>query len=123
MSCNGGRVLNLDIDVGTDFYIDTSYEDNITKLPMDLTGYSALMELRPSWNDNTLLLTLSSGNGKILLGGVDGTILVHFSPADTAQPAGVYWDRAVYDLILTDNNNISFKLISGMINLVGVVSR
>lgn len=118
-----GTVLNLDIDAGTDHYVNTTYVDFITNLPKNLTGYSALLEVKYEWEDPRVLLTLSSSNGRILLGGVAGTITIHFTPADTTPSSQTYkWDRAVYDLIVTDNNTIKTKLLKGFINVVGTVS-
>lgn len=115
------NTVNLDIDVATDYYIETLYEDDLTKLPMDLTGYSAIMKIRPSWDDPVVFQTLSSNNGRIMLGGITGKILVHLLPEDT-DPSNIAWTRAVYDIVLTDSNGIIFKLVSGMINLIGTAS-
>ena len=112
-------VLNLEIDSMTDYYLDTIYNDYVTNLPINLSGYTATLDVRLAYNDPTLLVSLSSGNGRILLGN-DGTILAHFIPADTdpsKQP--VNWIHAVYDLVLWDPNGIKIKLLNGMIDVVG----
>ena len=116
-------ILNLDIDAGTDFFVDTSYLDYTTNLPKDLTGYTAILAVRSSYTDPNPYLVLTNGNNRILLGGTQGTIISHFIPSDTdpsQQP--IAWRRAVYDLIIVDTNGLITKLMSGMINVIGTVS-
>jgi hypothetical protein len=116
-------ILNLEIDSMTDYYLDTIYEDYVTNLPINITGYTATLTVRASYNDPTILLSLSNSNGRILLGGADGTILAHFLPIDTNPSLQtVPWTTAVYDLLLVDLNGIVIKLVSGMINVVGTVT-
>ena len=118
-----GTILNLDIDAGTDYYLDTYYADYTTNLPKDTTGYTAIMEIKSGAEAKYPYLTLSSDDGRILLGGVDGTILIRFAPEDTnpnLQPTR--WNRAVYDLVLTDVNGYRTKLLKGFINVIGTCS-
>lgn len=118
-----GTVLNLDIDSGTDYYLDTFYVDYTTNLPKDTTGCSVLVQVRSAWNDPYPYLTLSSNNGRILLGGTDGTILVRFTPEDTTPSyQNIKWSRGVYDLVITDPNGYRTKLLKGFINIIGTCS-
>ena len=116
--------LNLDIDAGTDYYVNTTYVDYITNLPKPLAGYSAVMELRYTWDDLRVLQTLSTANGRVVLGATSGVITAHFLPADTSpnQQLPYQWDRAVYDLIITDPNGVKTKLLKGFINIIGTVT-
>ena len=116
-------IRNLDIDAGMDFLVDTVYSDYITGLPIDITGYSALLEVKPEYPDPRVLISLSSDAGQILLGGKDGTILVKFSAADTTpslQP--FFWVKASYDLVLTSPTGSKTKVLGGFVNLIGTVS-
>lgn len=116
-------VVNIDIDAGTDFYLDTTYTDYTTNLPKDLTGYSALIELRSTYNDPRVFLRLSTDNGRILLGGAEGTIIARFLPEDTNPIKQSFpWTRAVYDLVVIDPNGIRVKLLKGFVNVVGTCS-
>lgn len=114
-------VLNISIDAGTDYFLNATRADYTTNLPVDITGYQALLEVRTDILSSYPLLVLSTSNGRILLSGPDGNILVRFAPEDTTS--GVYWTRGVYDLILTDTNGIRTKLLTGFINVIGSVSR
>ena len=117
-------ILNLDIEAGVDFYFDAQYTDYTTNLPKDLTGYHATMELRYEWDDPRILLVLSDVNNGILLGGITGVLTTHFTPAMTNpnQQTPYSWDRAVYDLIITDINGVKTKLLKGFVNVSGTVS-
>ena len=115
--------LNLVIDAGTDYFLSAEYDDYLTGLPRDISGYNAVLEVRPDWNDSTVLLTLSNSNGGILLGETGGGIVAHFTPADTdpyQQP--IAWTKGVYDMLLTDQNQVVTKLLTGYIIISGTVS-
>lgn len=64
----------------------------------DFTGYSALMQIRQSFDSEVAALTLGTFNGMIALGDEDGTITIEID-ADTTEAleAGSY----VYDLEVT----------------------
>ena len=70
--------------------------------PIDLTGRTALMHVRREISDALPLLTLSTSDGSITLGGAAGTIVLNLSPLQTSTPAiemeGESW---VHDLLLT----------------------
>jgi hypothetical protein len=59
-----------------------TYRD-VNGAPIDLTNGSAYMQVRADYNSPTTLLDLSTANGKIVLGGVLGTITPTFLSADT----------------------------------------
>lgn len=117
-------VLNLDIDSGCHYYLNTIYTDNTTNLPRDITNYHATLEVRSEWDSPTILLTKSDGAGSILMGGPLGTITVAFLPGDTDpnQQTPTFWTRGVYDLVITDSNGIKIKLLKGFVNIIGSVS-
>lgn len=88
---------------------------------IDLTGYTALMKVKTSRNDScsSELIELSTENGKIILGGVLGTIRLLIYPADTTPLlAGQYY----YDLFLNSANN-SYKWIQGTFTVEGSISK
>lgn len=70
--------------------------------PVDLTGRTALMHIRRNLEDTTPVYVLSTTDGTIVLGGVDGTITLSLSALETAEPL-VEWEGEswVHDLILT----------------------
>jgi hypothetical protein len=87
---------------------DTLYwlDDNLAAV--DLTGFTALMLVKDS-SGNTIV-TLSTANGRIVLGGKAGSIARSLPPAVTGTlAAGEY----SYDLILTSPGGEATKLYRG----------
>jgi hypothetical protein len=93
-------------------YQGATYEMSMTwaigGTAVNLTGYTAAMQVRESPNSPTAVISLTSGSG-IALGGTAGTIDINI-PFTTmgAIPAGQF----VYDLELTQGSTVS-RLIQG----------
>jgi hypothetical protein len=78
--------VSLEIPLGTDWERTlTWYSDEAKTLPMDLTGYTARMDIRRKPSSSTYLSRLTTENGGITLGGVNGTIALSISNADTTD--------------------------------------
>jgi hypothetical protein len=76
--------------------------------PIDLSGGSALMQVRDRLG--TVLIELSSTNGRITLGGAAGTLLLTISDDDTSLlPTGL----AAYDLIFETGDGVTTRLLEG----------
>lgn len=77
---------------------------------INLTGYSsAEMDLRKN-ADGSEVLTLTTGNSRITLGGVAGTVTLTISATDTASMSV---DDGVYDLEITDASGVVTRLLEG----------
>lgn len=86
--------------------------------PVDLTGYSARLQARATYNTSSTVLSLTSGNG-ITLGGTAGTITLAASATTTAAiPAAQY----VYDLELVNGSTVT-RLVQGYLNVSAEVTR
>jgi len=68
-------------------------------LPIDLTGYSAKMQVRPDYASTTVLVELTTENDGITITPASGKIDLYISDADTAVLTFTA-DPAVYDLEL-----------------------
>lgn len=112
------QVSNIEIEEGMHYTIPLTYRDETTNLPVNVTGYSAELEIRLTFGDPSILLTLSTGNGRIILGGVGGAIDINFLPADTDQ-SQLYtsWTRAAYDLVVTDTFGKKKKILKGFVTI------
>jgi hypothetical protein len=86
--------------------------------PVDLTNYTAAMQVRESTASADAILDLSTGEG-ITLGGTAGTIEINV-PAQTMEltPAGTY----VYDLELDSGAEVT-RLIQGGFAIQAEVTR
>lgn len=87
---------------------------------VNLTGYSARLQVRKPKGSSTTLLSLTNGSG-ITLGGVAGTITI---TRTAAQTAALDWDgSAHYDLELVSGGNIVTRLLEGQVALSREVTR
>ncbi|MBN8248335.1 MAG: hypothetical protein J0L84_12950 [Verrucomicrobia bacterium] len=88
--------------------------------PVDLTGYTAKMQVRPQTADGAPILDLSTGGNGITLGGAAGTIAVTASAATTRTlTPGEY----VYDLELTSPTGVVTTIVAGQFTLFMDVTR
>lgn len=112
------QIINIELEEAMDYTLSLTYRDETTNLPVDLTGYSAELEVRPAFGDPSILFTLTNGNGRIIFGGVSGAIDINFLPADTDQ-SQLYtaWTRAAYDLVVTDTLGKKKKILKGFITI------
>lgn len=83
--------------------------------PVDLTGYTALLQIRTA-PGGTLLYDASSN---ITLGGTAGTIALNIPAATTA---GFTWSVGVYDLLLTSSQGVATRLLTGNVTVSPAVS-
>lgn len=93
-----------------------TYQDS-TGTPVDLTGYSARMQLRTEPDSTTVILELTTGNGRISLGGVAGTITLDVLATDMT-----FYGTYVYDLELVTGTTVT-SLIYGQIVIRPEVTR
>lgn len=112
-------LYDLSIEQGSTFPLSIVWRDPL-KVPIDLTGYSAAMQVRKTYSDPTALITASTANGKITLGGILGTVSVVIPASDTSS---VSFKRGVYDLELTSPTGVVSKLLRGDVEMIPEVTR
>jgi hypothetical protein len=93
------------------------FTDANAEVPWNLTGYSALLEIRPEPKSTTVLFTLSTANNRIDLGDTNGTIDLLIDDTDTAE---LPWTAGVYDLTITSSGGITDPLLFGGFAVRGV---
>lgn len=103
---------DLVIDQFATFKTAFRWESKGTGLPVNLTGYSASMQIRRSHGDATALVSLTSAaNGGLTIEGTDGRVRIEIPAATTTTlTAGRY----VYDLVLTDLSSKKKRLVEGV---------
>lgn len=121
----GAAKLNLRIEQGTTYVGpgnngDAVYKVGLIPVAVDLTGCTARMQIRPSINSSTVLLELTTVNGRITLGGLTGSIRLNLSAAETAA---INWDAAFYDLELVFPNGFVKRLLQGKVTISKEVTR
>lgn len=89
--------VKLEIDQGATFDKTFTWKTGTkaNAAPVDLTGCKARAQFRVELESATVLLELTTENGRIQLGGLTGEIRILISAADTAAMA---WLAGVYDL-------------------------
>jgi phage tail sheath gpL-like len=111
-------IYNTTIDQGSVWSVVLVYTDS-NNVPVNLTGYTAAMQLRQNYNSTTADLTLTTANGGITIVGATGTITINATATQTGLlDPGFY----VYDLELTSGSNIS-RLIQGQLTVAEQVTR
>jgi tRNA threonylcarbamoyladenosine modification (KEOPS) complex Pcc1 subunit len=88
--------------------------------PIDLTGYTARMQIREKVDSTTTIKELTTENGGITLDITNSKITVTISATDTAA---FTFASAVYSLELVSSTNVVTPLINGNISLVREVTR
>ena len=87
--------------------------------PVDLTSYTARMQVREKYSSPTKILDLTTENGGIFLGGDEGTILIN---VDTTETENIVAKCYVYDLELISSSTVT-RLIEGQFMVTPEVTR
>jgi len=90
-----------------------------TYLPWNLTGYTARMQVRRTIDSSTTLISLTTENGRISLGGASGIIELNITAADTATITS----SGVYDLEIIASNGVVSRILQGDFTLSPEVTR
>lgn len=112
-------VYNGVIDQGADWYINFTYEQPDGS-PVNLTGYTAKLQLRTSPLAKTAVMTLSTDTGDgIVITGSTGLIACHATATKTAaiNPAKYAYDLELY------NSGIVTRLIQGTMEVSANTTR
>lgn len=109
---------NVEIDQGADWFFNVTYE-NPAGTPVNITSYTAALQLRSLPTDDTYVLSLTTGNG-ITLVGAQGLVEVHATANQTRSiDEGTYY----YDLEITSQSGIVTRLVQGQAVVSAEVTR
>ncbi len=108
------ETLPIKIERGANYDEQLTWADD-SQVPIDLTGYSGALTVHVIGSPGDAVLTATTGNGKLVLGGALGTIDIDFTAADTlAVAAGDYF----YVLELTSGGGIVYRVSEGIAKVV-----
>lgn len=110
---------DIEIEAGATFRLPIIWKDG-DGVAVNLTGYTARMQIRPVANSPTVLASLTTENGGITLGGSTGEITLFMAPADTAA---ITRARGVYDLELQSGSGEVTRLLKGCVTISPEVTR
>lgn len=102
--------LDLTLYQGATFDYELSW--SAAGSAVDLTGYSARMQVRASHSSSGVVIELTSGSG-IMLGGTDGTIGLSISATDSAALGFTSSRQFIYDLELESDSGVVTRLVEG----------
>jgi hypothetical protein len=109
---------DLLIEQGATFSQLITYKES--GVAVNLTGYTARMQVRATLESASTLVELTTANSRIALGGTAGTITLTISATDTeALTSG----RGVYDLELVSGSGIVTRLLQGVATISRNVTR
>lgn len=113
-------VYNIRCDQGSTFQrviTVTQAVSGDTYEPVDLTGYSARMQIRKKFGGTLLIELTSDEDGGITLGGPEGTVTIDMTAEQTAEITR----SGVYDLELVIGSTVT-KMLRGQFILTHEVT-
>ena len=116
MSTVQAGVAPLEAYQGATWEVDMTYRDSAGAI-VNLSGYTAQMQVRSRTAATTVDLTLSTANGRITLGSTSPNIVLAVAAADMTL-SGTY----VYDLKLTQGSDVTV-LLRGDLTVSPAVTR
>jgi hypothetical protein len=122
-------IYNLTIEQGSTFVRLISIEQpdldadptGATFEPFLLTGYSARMQIRRTVESSTVMLSLTSPSGGIIIS--PGTPENELSITISAAVTAALTSSGVYDLEIVDAGGLVSKVIRGTVTLIPEVTR
>ena len=108
---------NLVCEQATTFNFLFTINNNNT--PLDLTGYTGTMTVRPFVGASTTTVVASTANGRMTLGGIAGTVTVLI---DATTTGAIGSGRYVYDLVLTSGATVT-RYLEGKFIVTGAVTQ
>ena len=111
-------IYDITIEQGATFQMSLTWNDN-TGSPINLSGYSARMQVRTSYEAEETLVSLTSLGGDIVLGGALGTIAITIAASVTET---LQIDEGVYDLELVNGLTVT-RLLQGKATVSREVTR
>ena len=108
---------NLVCEQATTFNFLFTINNNNT--PLNLTGYTGVMTVRPFVGASTTTVVASTANGRMVLGGALGTVTVTL---DAATTGAIGAGRYAYDLVLNSGGTIT-RYLEGKFIVTGAVTQ
>jgi hypothetical protein len=93
---------------------------DVNGTPVPLAGYSAVLQIRQAPSATSVVLELSTVNGKLAINGAAGSVTLTISPTDTLLLTA---RRYFYDLRLVSGTGLATRLLQGVIIVSPEVTR
>lgn len=109
----------LELIEGTTFGFDLTWSD-ASGAPVDLTGCVARFAICPT-SSSRPLVSCSTADDGIVLGGAAGTVAVSLTPAQTAGQYSESWKGARYELRVEYAGGQVYSLLRGLVAMTPAV--
>lgn len=111
--------IDLTIEQGATFRKTFRWRDS-TNTPIDLTGYTARMQIREEYDSSNYIIELTTANGGIAITEAEGVVDLFISDSNTAAITN---KRGVYDLELITPSAEVIKFIKGAVIIIEEVTK
>lgn len=111
MTTRGGNQADLTLLQGKTIHLPLIWGG---ETPIDVTGYQAIMQVRQSPQSPETITEFTAENGRVTIGGVDGSIALTMSAEDSANLKAPF--SGVYELeIITDTGVVHRGMYGNLI--------
>lgn len=110
---------NILVDQGSTYTLAVTYKDS-SGTAINLTGYTAAMQLRENYDSATAVLSLSSPSSGIVITGASGLVTITMSAIQTAALSA---DTFLYDLEIASPASVKTRLIQGVVVVSAEVTK
>lgn len=112
-------IYDFTLEQGSTFTRDFIYKD-ANGAVVNLTGYSARMQIRQFKESEEKLFEATTANGKLVIAGALGKITLTIQPSDTNT---VKFSQGVYDLEIESAGGVVTRLLQGVVTFDKQVTR
>lgn len=109
------KLINLEIEEGTDFNYQFQYINPSTELPINITNYTATLEVVDYMGNTVNKFTFTTASGKLLITGTSGIVTLSLVEADTL---GTGQFKGHYNLFLTSPATVKEKIAKGFFTII-----
>lgn len=114
-----GNRFDIEINQGATYQLTVTWKDS-AGTAINLTGYTARMQVRETYSSASTIVSLTDASG-ITLGGAAGTIAILISATTTAALTAPF--SGVYDLELVSAGGVVTRLLQGAATVTPEVTR
>lgn len=109
-------VFNLALESGVDYDITATWKDS-SEVPINVTGYTAKLQIRTGPGSATALITKDSTLASITLGGALGTVAWSFTNAELTTLSSAARSPLQWDLFMTSPTGKKTKILKGSVTV------
>lgn len=111
--------LDLRIEQGATFSREVVWKDS-DGVVVDLTGYTARMQLREYLDSSSAFVEMTTGNGRITITAEEGKLALEIPASVTG---GITQESGYYDLEVESSSGVVTRLLQGRVTIDGNVTR